>query len=133
MKWKLALLLAGFAVGATGCAHVDVVAPRGQTVYLAPASAPLPVERRWRTWFLVWGYSPLDNTMPAEYIQREQLTQVRVVVEDNALDALHSFLYNVYITSGLVPQTLVLQGTRRLITPDPLAAAPIQSNIGNRP
>lgn len=119
MKWLCTLLLAAFAVGASGCAHVDVVAPHGQSVYLAPAVAPLPVERRWRTWFLVWGYSPLDNTMPAEYIQREQMTDVRVIVEDNALDALHSILYNVYFSSGLIPQTIILQGSRI-----PVAATP---------
>jgi hypothetical protein len=128
MKPKLVIMLAAAAValGLTGCAHVDVVAPHGQTVYLLPAQAPVSVERHWRTWFLVWGYSPLDNTMPAEYIQREQLAEVRVIVEDNALDALHSMLYNVFITSGLVPQTIILQGshstslpvTRPPLTPD---------------
>lgn len=119
MKRTLILLLAALTVGGSGCAHVDVVAPHGQTVYLAPAQASLPVERRWRTWYLAWGYSPLDNTMPAEYMQREQLNEVRVVVEDNAVDALHSILYNVFITSGLVPQTLVLQGSRPSVADAP--------------
>ncbi len=119
MSRPLTFLIAVLALGPSGCAHVDVVAPHGQSVYLAPAAAPLPVERRWRTWFLVWGYSPLDNTMPAEYMQREQLSEVRVTVEDNALDALHSILYNVYFSSGLIPQTIILQGSRI-----PVAAAP---------
>jgi hypothetical protein len=54
--------------------------------------------------------------MPDEYIQREQLTEVRVIVEDNFPDALHSILYNVIIPFGLVPQTVVLQGSRQPAT-----------------
>jgi hypothetical protein len=113
MKFSLEMILAGLLLGATGCAHVDVVAPPGPAVYLVSSSAPMPVERRWRTWFLAWGITPMDNTMPDEYIQREQLTEVRVIVEDNVPDALHSILYNVIIPFGLVPQTVVLQGRRQ--------------------
>jgi hypothetical protein len=113
MKFCLELMLVGLLLGATGCAHVEVVAPHGPPVYLAAASEPLPVERRWRTWFLAWGITPIDNTMPGEYIQRESLTEVRVIVEDNVPDALHSILYNVIMPFGLVPQTVVLQGCRQ--------------------
>jgi hypothetical protein len=113
MKHSREIIFAGLLLGATGCAHVEVVAPHGPPVYLVSAAAPMPVERRWRTWFLAWGITPIDNTMPDEYIQREQLTEVRVIVEDNVPDALHSILYNVIIPFGLVPQTVVLQGSRQ--------------------
>ena len=116
MKFSPHFILAGLLLGVTGCAHVDVVAPHGPAVYLVSSSAPMPVERRWRTWFLAWGITPIDNTMPDEYIQREQLTEVRVIVEDNFPDALHSILYNVIIPFGLVPQTVVLQGNRQPAT-----------------
>jgi hypothetical protein len=112
MKLGHGIILAGLALVATGCAHVDVVAPHGPAVYLVSSVEPMPVERRWRTWFLAWGLTPIDNTMPAEYIQREQLTEVRVIVEDNIPDAFHSILYNVIMPFGLVPQTVVLQGNR---------------------
>jgi len=65
---------------------------------------------------LAWGITPIDNTMPDEYIQREQLTEVRVIVEDNFPDALHSILYNVIIRSDWCPQTVVLQGSRQPAT-----------------
>jgi hypothetical protein len=119
MKPGYGIVLAGLMLAATGCAHVAVVAPPGREVYLVASGQTLPVERRWRTWFLVWGITPLDNTMPAEIIQREQLTEVRVIVEDNIPDALHSILYNVIIPFGVVPQTVVLQGNRL-----PVAASP---------
>jgi hypothetical protein len=112
MKRLLPILFAGLSLGLAGCAHVEVVAPAGPPVYLAATDEPQPVERRWRTWFLAWGCSPLDNTMPAEYIQREQLSTVRVIVEDNVPDALHTFIYNVWIPIGLLPQTVVVQGSR---------------------
>lgn len=107
------IMLVGLAMSATGCAHVDVVAPHGPPVYLASSSAPLSVERRWRTWFVAWGITPFDNTMPAEYMQREQFNEVRVVVEDNFPDAIHTLLYSVVMPIGLVPQTVVLQGSRQ--------------------
>jgi hypothetical protein len=112
MKLWHGIILAGLALGVVGCAHVAVVAPHGQEVYLVSSQDTAQVERRWRTWFLAWGLTPLDNTMPAEYIQREQFTEVRVIVEDNVPDALHSILYNVIMPFGLVPQTVVLHGNR---------------------
>jgi len=99
-------------LGATGCAHVAVMAPAGPPVYLAPSDASLPVERRWRTWYVVWGVTPLDDKMPAEYIQREHLSELSVIVEDNIPDGLHSFLYSTIMPVGLVPQTIILKGSR---------------------
>jgi len=36
MKFSPHFILAGLLLGATGCAHVDVVAPHGPAVYLFP-------------------------------------------------------------------------------------------------
>ena len=112
MRLGPGIIFAGLALSLIGCAHVAVVAPHGPPVYLVSSQDPVQVERRWRTWFVAWGVTPLDNTMPAEYIQREQLTEVRVIVEDNVPDALHSILYNVIMPFGLMPQSMVLQGNR---------------------
>ena len=112
MKLKVEIILAGLALGLIGCAHVVIVAPHGQEVYLVSSQDTVQVERRWRTWFLAYGLTPFDNTMPAEYIQREQLTEVRIIVEDTVPDAFHSILYNVIIPFGLMPQTVVVQGNR---------------------
>jgi hypothetical protein len=99
-----------------GCAHVEVVAPPGSPVFLASSSEPVQVKRQWRTWYLAWGLTPLDNTMPAEIIQRERLDEVRVTVEDNISDTILSGLYTVYMPIALVPQTVVMEGNR---TPPP--------------
>ncbi len=113
-----------------GCFHVELVAPHGMDVVLLPGGAPVEVEREWRTWFVVWGYSPLDNTMPEEVIRREGLTEVRVITEDNVPDALHAILYTILLPIGLVPQTLILQGNRK--PPDP-AKGPIPARAPSRP
>jgi hypothetical protein len=96
----------------TACFNIEMYAPHGMEVTLLPSDAPVEVEREWRTWYVVWGFSPLDDTMPVEHIQREQLTEVRLITEDNIPDALHGILYNVLIPIGLVNQTLILQGNR---------------------
>jgi hypothetical protein len=106
------LLLAALATGLGGCCHVEVAAPYGPDVYLATADETTQVRRQWRTWYLLGGVTPLDDTMPAEVIQREGLTEVRVIVQDNLLDAAHAFVYNVLVTIALVPQTIVVEGNR---------------------
>jgi hypothetical protein len=96
----------------SGCFRVDLYAPYGTNVTLISSKEPTKVERRWRTWFVAWGISPLDNTTADLKISREQLTNVRVIVEDNIPDALHGILYLVIVPIGLVNQTVVVQGNR---------------------
>ena len=121
MRWNVLLL----CLTGAGCFNVKVMAPHGQEVYLVSSTEPAKVERRWRTWYVAWGMTPLDNTMPAEIIQREHLSEVRVIVEDTLPDAAHSFLYNFVTPIGLVPQTIVIQGNR---PPEHVSAAiPVQS------
>lgn len=96
----------------TGCFNVDVYAPHGQEVMLVSAGKELPVKRQYRTWFVVWGATRLDDTMPAEIVAREQFTEARFVVEDNIPDALHGILYTILLPIGLVPQTIIVQASR---------------------
>ena len=95
-----------------GCFNVTVVAPPGQEVTLVADSTPVTVKRRYRTWFVVWGLTPLDNTMPDVVIGREHLREVRVTSEDNVPDAFLGVLYNLLIPIGLVTQTIVVEGNR---------------------
>ena len=112
------LLVAALLPACAGCFTVSLYAPHGADVTLVSSNAAEPVERRWRTWFVAWGATPLDDTMPAEIIAREKLTHVRVTVEDNIPDALHGILYTFLIPIGLVTQTIVIQGDREPATPD---------------
>src|SRR5580658_6218062 len=114
------LFLAGLFC--SGCFRVDVYAPYGTDVTLISSQKPTKVERRWRTWFVAWGMSPLDNTTPDLQISREKLTEVRVITEDNIPDALHGILYIVLIPIGLTNQTIVVQGNR---SPSDSATAPL--------
>jgi hypothetical protein len=96
----------------SGCFTVDVAAPPGADVTLVSSKAPTTVRREYRTWFVVWGLTPLDNTMPEKPIAHEKLTDVRVIVEDNIPDALHGILYGLLLPIGLVTQTVILEGNR---------------------
>ena len=122
MKIRLVLSLGLLGVLATGCFNVSVMAPPGQEVYLVASEQPTAVRRQWRTWYVAWGMSPVDDTMPAEIIQREHLSEVRVIVEDNIPDAFHGFLYNVVMPIGLVNQTIIIEGNRvpaKVVAPAP--------------
>ena len=116
-----------------GCFNIDLYAPHGMDVTLLPSDEPVEVERRWRTWYVAWGLTHVDNTMPDEYIQRENLTEVRLITEDNVPDAFHGLLYNVLIPIGLVPQTLVLQGNRPPDDPSAESAKDVQAKTVPRP
>jgi hypothetical protein len=111
MKLRMAGLLLAFPA-LSGCFNIDLVAPHGADVTLISSKEPVTVRREYRTWFVVWGMTPLDNTMPELTIEREKLTEVRVVTEDNIPDALHGILYNVLIPIGLVTQTVIVEGNR---------------------
>jgi hypothetical protein len=95
-----------------GCYRIDMYAPHGMDVTLASSKQPLEVQRHWRTWFVVWGVTPLDNNMPDTQIAREQLTEVRVITTDTVPDALLGVLYNVLIPIGLANQSIVIEGNR---------------------
>jgi hypothetical protein len=107
---RLLLLPALLLLG--GCFSTELYAPHGADVYLMSATTPTTVQRQWRTWFVVYGAARLDNTMPAETIAREHLTELRVIVEDNIPDAFIGLLYSILVPIGILPQTLVVSGNR---------------------
>jgi len=92
--------------------HVDLYAPRGREIWLISSDEPVEVERRWHLWFVAWGASLVNEEQADQMIEREQLTELRLVTEDNIPDAGLGFLYNILIPIGIVNQTLVLQGNR---------------------
>jgi hypothetical protein len=108
----------------SGCFNIDLVAPPGADITLVSSKQPTTVRREYRTWFVVWGLSPLDNHMPELTIGHEKLTDVRVVVEDNIPDALQGILYNLLIPIGLVTQTVIVEGNRAPPPEPPKAVDP---------
>lgn len=106
----LAVLLA--TVCLAGCFQVDLHAPRGREVWLISSKEPVEIERRWHLWFFTFGLTIVNEEQADLMIEREQLTEVRLITEDNIPDAGLGILYNVLIPIGLVNQTLVLQGNR---------------------
>jgi hypothetical protein len=109
MTLRLASLAAVLLL-ATGCYTVDVVAPKGETIELLPASATVETARQWRAWYAGFGLIPMDPTMPREMLVREKLTRVRVDVVDTVPDAFIGLLYNVLIPIGLGVQSMKVHG-----------------------
>lgn len=109
---RLPVIAAMLGLICTGCVNVKVVAPPGQDVYLVAPEKPFESQRQWRTWYVLYGMMPVDNTMPTDIMQRERYTEVQVVVKDTVLDAFIAIFYNVFAPIGLVPQTVVIQGNR---------------------
>ena len=110
----------GLLLSCTGCLRVDMYAPHGADVYLISSEKPVQVKRTWRTWFVVWGLVPLDNTntMPDSVIAREQLTEARGITVDTVPDAFLGFLYAVLIPIGLAHQSVTVEGNRAPPVPD---------------
>ena len=111
MRARAAALVLAFPALA-GCFTIDVAAPPGADITLVSSKEPTTVRREYRTWFVAWGLTPLDNTMPEVVLGREKIVATRVVVEDNIPDALHGILYNVLLPIGLVTQTVIIEGHR---------------------
>ena len=114
--WLLVALLA-----LTGCFNVDVVAPHGTEVYLVSTNVSTQVRRQWRTWYGIYGAVPVTDTLPDQIIQREGLTDVRIIVQDNIPDGGIGFFYTILVPIGLVPQTIVIEGNR----PPAVVSAPV--------
>jgi hypothetical protein len=96
----------------SGCFTIDVAAPYGADITLVSSKSPTTVRREYRTWFVAWGLTHLDDTMPEVVMNREKITEARIIVEDNVPDALHGILYNVLLPIGLVTQTVIIEGNR---------------------
>jgi hypothetical protein len=102
-----------------GCFTIPTYAPHGASVKILPPDQPAQVRREYRTWFMLGGLVPLDNTMPAEIIAREKLTEVRVIVKDTLQDAGIAAFYSFLVPILIIPQTIVIEGNR----------APVESNV----
>jgi hypothetical protein len=109
---RLAPILVLILLPTAGCFRIDMYAPHGMNVTLISSKEPVKVKRTWRTWFVVWGHVPLDNTMADTQITREKLTEVRVVTTDTVPDAFLGILYNVLIPIGLANQSMLIEGNR---------------------
>jgi len=102
-----------------GCFTIQTYAPHGEPVKLLPPGQPAQVRREYRTWFILGGLFPLDNTMPAEIIAQEKLIEARVIVLDTVPDAFIAAALTFIIPILILPQTVVVEGNR----------APVDSNI----
>lgn len=113
------LLIACTALLAQGCFTIPTYAPYGEPVRLLAPDEPAEVRRVYRTWFILGGLIPLDNTMPGEIIAREKLTEARIIVEDTVQDAGVAIITTILLPLFILPQTIVIEGNR---TPHQAAA-----------
>jgi len=95
-----------------GCFTIPTYAPYGESVKLLPPGQPAQVRRVYRTWFILGGLFPLDNTMPAEIIAQEKLTEARVIVQDTVEDAGIAAALTFILPIFILPQTVVVEGNR---------------------
>jgi hypothetical protein len=109
---NIRLILASLLLSCAGCFQIDLYSPHGMNVYLISSKEPVKVQRYRRTWYMVWGLTPLDDVMPDTLIEREKLTEVRVITIDTLHDAFHGFLYNILIPIGLANQSYIVEGNR---------------------
>ena len=109
MRLRIAALLLALP-SCTGCFTIDIYAPKNQEVVLISGKEPAETKREWRTWFGVWGLAPADNTMPADIIRNEQLTEVRITTVDTLSDLGIGVLYNYLLPIGLGVQSMKVEG-----------------------
>jgi hypothetical protein len=95
-----------------GCFTIPTYAPYGQSVKILPPDIPAQVRREYRTWFILGGLFPLDNTMPSEIIAQEKLTEARVIVQDTVEDAVIAAALTFILPLFILPQTVVIEGNR---------------------
>jgi len=113
------ILAACLSLLASGCFTIPTYAPYGEHVRLLAPDEPAEVRRVYRTWFILGGLIPLDNTMPAEIIAREKLVEARIIVEDTVQDAGVAVVTTILLPLFILPQTIVVEGNR---TPHPPTA-----------
>lgn len=108
------IVLVLFTLSLTACFSVPLDAPYGKDVKLLPAGTPVEVTKRYQKWYAIWGIFPLTmSDSPAEVIAREDLSEVRVYTEDTIEDALSGFVYVMLMPTGILPQSIVIEGNRR--------------------
>jgi hypothetical protein len=124
--WPILIACLSASLLAAGCFTIPTYAPHGQSVKILPPDKPAEVRREYRTWFILGGLFPLDNTMPAEIIAREKLTEARVIVQDTVGDAGIAAALTFILPILILPQTVVVEGNRAPLesTVTPPAAGP---------
>ena len=108
---RTAGLLAAVAL-LTACTHVTVAAPFARDTRLLRADEAVGVRRQYRAWYAIWGLVRLSGKDPADVVRDEGLCAVRVRVEDNVPDAGIGVLYTLIEPVGIIPQTIVVEGSR---------------------
>ena len=108
------IVFALLTLSLTACFSVPLDAPYGKDVKLLPAGTPVEVTKRYQKWYAIWGIFPLTmSDYPAEVIAREDLSEVRIYTEDTVEDALSGFVYIILMPTGILPQSIVIEGNRR--------------------
>ena len=108
------IVFALLTLSLTACFSVPLDAPYGKDVKLLPAGTPVEVTKRYQKWYAIWGIFPLTmSDSPAEVIAREDLSEVRIYTEDTVEDALSGFVYIILMPTGILPQSIVIEGNRR--------------------
>lgn len=102
-------------VSLSGCFNTDLVAPVNRNVTLLTLDQPTSYHDEYRNWYLLGGLIPIWTTQPEEIIEKENLTEVRVNVEDTISDGVIVFLTGMLFI-GIFPQTVVIEGN-----PGPIA------------
>ena len=117
--WPFLIVCLSVSLLTAGCFTIPTYAPYGRSVKILPPDEPAQVRREYRTWFILGGLFPLDNTMPAEIIAREKLTEARVIVQDTVEDAGIAAALTFILPILILPQTVVIEGNR----------APVESTV----
>lgn len=117
--WPLLIVCLSMSLLTEGCFTIPTYAPYGRSVRILAPGEPAQVRREYRTWFILGGLFPLDNTMPAEIIAQEKLTEARVIVLDTVPDAGIAAALTFILPILILPQTVVIEGNR----------APAESNV----
>lgn len=106
------LLSALCFIAAPACFRVQVHAPLGKDIFLLSAEDQVEVTKQYRTWYSLWGWYTLDERMPDTVIDDEYLSEVRVLYQGTLEDAFISFMNTIPIVTGILPQTLTVEGNR---------------------
>jgi hypothetical protein len=121
--WPLLIVCLSVSLLTAGCFTIPTYAPYGRSVKLLPPDKPAEVRREYRTWFILGGLFPLDNTMPADIIAKEKLTEARVIVQDTVEDAGIAAALTFILPILILPQTVVIEGNRAPVD------SPVESTV----
>ncbi|PKN01862.1 MAG: hypothetical protein CVU77_02695 [Elusimicrobia bacterium HGW-Elusimicrobia-1] len=105
LKIVVAVLVIGVMV--SGCATVNVEAPRGQSVILQPSVESQPVVSKGKIWYALYGLVPITSNSTADVIKKEKLKEASFRTYYGFDD------YLISIITGIItvqPKTLEVRG-----------------------